>query len=199
MLETFLSYISKEKRLSDHTLLAYRKDLEQFHEFLSKEFEIQDSSEAQHIHLRSWVVSLSELDLSSSSINRKIASLKSFYKYLLTRELIEQNPANQLRPLKTSKDLPSFVKEDEVDVLLTQLEFADDFSGIRDRLLLELLYATGIRLSELIGTKEADINQFDSSVKVLGKRNKERIIPLGKVQLELISQEQYVQPVFHRA
>ena len=186
MFEVFLNYILKEKRLSDHTFLAYKKDLEQLHNFLVQEFEIANPEKAHHVHLRSWVFSLSEENMSTSSINRKIAAVKSFYKYLLSREILEHNPAKKLKSLKTPKRLPSFVKENEMTSLFSQLKFADDFEGVRDRLLLELLYATGIRLSELIGIKESDINKFDASIKVLGKRNKERIIPLGKVQINLL-------------
>ncbi|MFK7954151.1 MAG: tyrosine-type recombinase/integrase [Ekhidna sp.] len=186
MIRPFLIYLSSEKRYSSHTVEAYKKDLDQFSTYLLTNFEIDQSIEATHIHLRGWVVDLMEQDLSPKSVNRKIATLKSYYKFLQAREYIELNPATQLKPLKTEKDLPSFVKEDEVLYLLDKIEFNDNFYGIRDRLILELLYATGIRLAELINLKETDINFYDKTIKVLGKRNKERIIPIGISLTQLI-------------
>lgn len=190
MVETFLKYLSFEKRYSQHTVDAYRKDLQQFYEFLFSEFDITNVEEARHPHIRSWIVSLMDKDLSPKSVNRKIATLKSLYKFLLAREYIETNPTSQIKPLKTEKDLPSFVKESEITNLLDRVEFSADFSGQRDRLLLELLYSTGIRLSELIGLKETDVNFYENTIRVLGKRNKERIIPIGNSLIYLISDYQ---------
>ncbi len=190
MVETFLKYLSFEKRYSQHTVDAYRKDLQQFSEFLFSEFDITNVEEARHPHIRSWIVSLMDKDLSPKSVNRKIATLKSLYKFLLAREYIETNPTSQIKPLKTEKDLPSFVKESEITNLLDRVEFSADFSGQRDRLLLELLYSTGIRLSELIGLKETDVNFYENTIRVLGKRNKERIIPIGNSLIHLIADYQ---------
>lgn len=179
MIKPFLKYLSSEKRYSPHTVQAYQKDLDQFSSYLLSDFEIDDTIDVKHIQLRGWVVSLMEQGLSPKSVNRKIATLKSYYKFLLGREYIELNPTAQLKPLKTEKDLPSFVKEDEIIHLLDKVEFTNDFYGLRDRLILELLYATGIRLAELISLKETDVNFYEKTIKVLGKRNKERIIPIG--------------------
>lgn len=179
MIDSFLKYLSFEKRYSNHTTLAYRKDLEQFQEFLETEFEITDLSHASHPALRGWIVSLVDQGITSRSVNRKIATLKSFYKFLMQRELVTQNPASRLKPLKVEKSLPSFVRESEMTVLLDQIQYSGDFFGRRDQLILEMLYATGIRLSELIGLKEQDINVFQKTIKVLGKRNKERLIPIS--------------------
>lgn len=187
MIHTFLKYISSEKRYSQHTIQAYQRDLDQFALFLQTEFEMEDLSEAKHIHLRAWVVSLMEEELSPKSVNRKIATLKSLYKFLLGREYVEVNPAAKLKPLKTEKDLPSFVKENEIAALLDQIEFDEAFSGKRDQLLLELFYATGMRLSELTGLKNTDVNFYEKTLKVLGKRNKERIIPIPETLLAQIS------------
>lgn len=187
MIESFLKYISSEKRYSKHTTQAYRKDLDQFVLFLQTEFEIEDISEAKHVHLRAWIVSLMEGELSPKSVNRKIATLKSLYKFLLAREYVELNPASKLKPLKTEKDLPSFVKENEIATLLDQIQFSDEFSGKRDQLVLELFYATGMRLSELTGLRDSDVNYYDRTLKVLGKRSKERIIPLSESLLLLLS------------
>lgn len=192
MIKPFLKYLSSEKRYSPHTVQAYQKDLSQLSSYLLADFQIDDSIEVKHIHLRGWVVSLMEQDLSPKSVNRKIATLKSYYKFLHSREYIEVNPANQLKPLKTEKELPSFVKEGEMSDLLDDvvIKFGDDFQGIRDRLIMELLYATGIRLDELINLEESNVNFYEKTIKVLGKRNKERIIPTGNSLLSLI--EKYV-------
>lgn len=190
MVETFLKYLSFEKRYSQHTVDAYRKDLLQYSEYLDAEFEISDLKEVKHIHLRGWVVRLMDNELSPKSVNRKIATLKSFYKFLLAREYIPLNPATQIKPLKTPKDLPSFVKEEEITDLLDRVEFSSDFSGQRDKLLLELLYSTGIRLAELQGLKDTDVNFYEKTIRVLGKRNKERIIPVGNSLIQLIENYQ---------
>lgn len=187
MIEPFLKFISSEKRYSLHTVTAYRKDLEQFTSFLDSEFEIDNPIEVKHIHIRAWVVSLMDADLSPKSVNRKTATLKSFYKFLLTRELVETNPALQIKQLKAEKELPSFVKEEEIINLLDHVEFGEDFSGLRDRLLMELLYATGIRLGELQGLKDGDVNSYEKTILVLGKRNKERIIPIGNSLITLVN------------
>lgn len=188
MVETFLKYLSFEKRYSAHTLAAYEKDLQQFSNFLKFEFEISDLSEVKHPHIRGWVASIVEEDISPKSVNRKIATLKSFYKFLLGRGYVSLNPTTQIKPLKTEKSLPTFVKENEVVHLLDQIEFTKDFAGTRDRVLLELLYATGMRLSELIGLKVSDINTYENTLKVLGKRNKERVIPIGNAMISLVQE-----------
>ncbi len=190
MVETFLKYLSFEKRYSKHTVEAYRKDLLQFSDFLSSDFEIDSIEEAKHPQIRGWIVTLMDNGISPKSVNRKIATLKSFYKFLLGREYIEANPASQIKPLKTEKDLPTFVKEDEITMLLDRVEFEADFFGQRDRLLLELLYSTGIRLAELQGLKESDVNFYENTIRVLGKRNKERIIPIGNSLIEMIGNYQ---------
>ena len=190
MVETFLKYLSFEKRYSQHTVDAYRKDLQQFSDFIASDFEITNLEEVKHPHIRSWIVSLMDQELSPRSVNRKIATLKSFFKFLLAREYVELNPTSQIKPLKTEKDLPSFVKEDEITNLLDRVEFSDDFYGQRDRLLLELLYSTGIRLAELQGLKSADVNFYENTIRVLGKRNKERIIPIGNSLVQMIANYQ---------
>ncbi len=188
MIDQFLRYLQFEKRYSNHTLTAYTDDLENFHEFLEETFEIKEVSQIAHPHLRSWIVELSELSLSPRSINRKIASLKSYFKLLQAREYIFKNPATRLKPLKMDKKLPNFVKENEMERLLDDIEYSDDFIGHRDKLLIEIFYSTGIRLSELITLKKADVNFYESSIKVLGKRNKERLIPIGNNLVKYIKE-----------
>ncbi len=177
MIDSFLKYLQFEKRLSQHTLTSYRSDLSQADSFLSSEFS-GSLKDANYQALRAWIIHLVEQGLESKSVNRKIASLKSYYKFLLRREEIEKSPAEKLKPLKTPKMLPSFVRESEMTILLDQIPFPDGFIGTRDKLILDFLYGTGIRLSELINLKEEDINFYQNSVKVLGKRNKERVIPI---------------------
>lgn len=179
MPEIFLKHLQFEKRYSAHTLAAYEEDLKQFHNFLQLTFEIAEPETVKHVHIRSWVVQLMEEGIQPRSVNRKIACLKSYFKFLLRREYITQNPATRIKPLKTEKPLPAFVKESDMSRLLDDIPFSDDFSGLRDRLIVELFYGTGMRLSELIGLKTRDVSFHGQSLKVLGKRNKERVIPMG--------------------
>lgn len=177
MRETFLKYLQYEKRYSLHTITSYANDLNQFEAFLSTNFPQKDLVTADHSALRSWIISLADKALDAHSVNRKIACLKSFYKFLLRREAIEADPTQKIRKFKTSKKLPAFLHEEEVIKLLDKGDFKNTFTGSRDRLVLELLYGTGIRLSELLSLKTSDVNFTNRTLKVLGKRNKERIIP----------------------
>lgn len=190
MLESFLKYIAYEKRLSPHTISSYKTDLDQFQVFLGNNFNDLSPEEADHTMLRSWIVQLAENGIGARSINRKMASLRAFYKFLMKQEVIEKDPASRLRALKTSKKLPQFVNEKDINYLLDHGEFGNDFKGIRARLILELFYNTGIRLSELIALRESDINFYNRTIIVLGKRNKERVIPfsasLGKILEEYL-------------
>jgi integrase/recombinase XerC len=176
MLGSFLKYLQFEKRYSIHTIGAYQNDLLQLKAFLTDTFPDTSLEIASYSELRSWVLSLMGDGISARTVNRKIASLRTFYKFLLKREVITKNPTIKLSGLRTSRILPSFIKEQEVALLLNHFD-SDEF-GIRDRLVLELLYGTGIRLSELINLKISDIRMDEEVIKVLGKRNKERIIPL---------------------
>ena len=176
MIESFLRFAEFEKRYSTHTLKSYENDLKQLEDYIKDHILIQDLS---HHDIRSWIIHLSENGLSAKSINRKLATLKSFYKFLQSREIIKKNPTERLKPLKTDSKLPQFIKEKEITQLLDNMEFENSFEGKRDQLILELLYGSGIRLSELIGLKIHQINFFDHSIKVLGKRNKERVIPIN--------------------
>lgn len=182
MVDFFLSYLQNEKRLSPHTVSGYKTDLLQFSDFLSgKPLESAGTDE-----LRAWVVDLSESGLENTSINRKIASLRAFYKFLVRRKRIGKDPSDLLKSLKTPKRLPVFLEEKNIFHLFEVIEYEPGFAGMRDKLILELLYGTGIRLSELIGIKETDVDQ--NRVKVLGKRSKYRIIPLHENLVTLIQQ-----------
>ena len=186
--DDFLAHIRYEKRLSHHTLTAYANDLEQFGTFLTAECNIDQPERADFRHIRSWIVSLVESGLDKSSVNRKIATLRSFYGFLLRRKVIDLDPMTKIQALKTSRKLPQYVEEKPMETLLNDVDFPDTFEGIRDKLVLELLYGTGIRLSELIGLKTADVNLYDKTIMVLGKRNKHRIVPLTQPLFDLIQQ-----------
>jgi len=186
MIESFLRYLQFEKRYSKHTLTAYATDLDQFAAFLTQEDTTIESVEYPHIRL--WVISLVEDELHPASINRKMASVRSFYKFLLKRELISHDPSQRLQALKTPKRLPDFVQEKDITQLFDHQNFEDDFFGLRDKLILELLYGTGMRRAELLGLTEESINIQKRQIKVLGKRNKERIIPVTETVTDLISE-----------
>jgi integrase/recombinase XerC len=175
----FLDYLQKNKRYSVHTITAYKTDLSQLQAYLQVRYEMGVEL-ANSETLRSWVVDLLENGTQSKSVNRKISSIKSFYKYMLREGVIDKNPTDKLISPKVSKPLPNFIREKEMDNLLDSFVFEDSFKGVRDRLILELLYSSGIRLSELIGVKLSDVNFVQQSMKVLGKRNKERIVPLHR-------------------
>lgn len=187
MVESFLKYIQFEKRFSPHTVLSYQTDLEQFGDFLKQTYSDEKPESANYGMVRSWVVQLVQADREASSVNRKIACLRSFYKFLMKREVIIKDPMLKIRVLKTSRKLPQFVKENEmVEVLDNHTDFTDDHAGWRDRIILELLYGTGMRLSELINLKESQIDLAQRTLKVLGKRNKERVIPFSTSLVSLI-------------
>jgi len=177
MVESFLKYLQFEKRVSKHTLEAYRGDLQQFSDFLITTFNDTPPQDADYGIVRSWIIQLVEEDHKPVSINRKIACLRSYFKFLLREEVITKNPMVKIRVLKTQKRLPTFVKESDMVNLLDHVSFEDSFEGWRDKLMLELFYSTGIRLSELIELKENRIDIRNQTIKVLGKRNKERVIP----------------------
>jgi integrase/recombinase XerC len=185
MIKSFLRYLQFEKRYSEHTVIAYATDLEQFSVFLAQEgIEI---STVEYSSIRLWLISMVEDGLHPATINRKMASLRSFYKFLLKREFITQDPSQRLQALKTPKRLPEFLQEKDISKLFDHHEFDNDFFGLRDKLILELLYGTGMRRAELLGLEHDSINFNKNQVKVLGKRNKERVIPVTDTVTNLIA------------
>lgn len=180
MIALFIDYISYEKRLSNHTIQAYQIDLKQFCDYLQAQNTTIQPEQAESKNLRSWMMALANQGLSHASINRKLASIKAFYNFLCYKKLIAVDPTTKLKSLKVKRKLPVFLRETELLQLLDQHHFADTFEGSRDKLVLELLYGTGIRLSELLNLKDQHINLYENTIKVLGKRNKERIIPYPK-------------------
>ncbi|MCX6288130.1 MAG: tyrosine-type recombinase/integrase [Bacteroidetes bacterium] len=180
MKERFLAYIQYEKRYSPHTVTAYRIDLDQFFTFLSAQYQISDITGVDHSMIRSWLVFLMEYGDSPRSVNRKLTSLKSFYRFLLKEGVVENNPMRRIISPKTSKRLPEFIETDKMSALIENMEGSEGFPGLRDRIIVEMFYNTGMRLSELLNLKEMDIDFHSGTVKVLGKRNKERLIPFTK-------------------
>ena len=178
MVNKFLEYLEFEKRYSKHTIVSYKTDLLQFDVYLSVVFEV-GIEEATHVMIRSWMVTLVESGISSRTINRKKSTLQVFYKYLKAKVLIEESPMQKVVAPKVEKRLPHYVKRQDMESLFSEVEFTNDFSGSRDRLILELFYSTGMRLSELVELKEGSV--LEDSIKVVGKRNKERVIPITGV------------------
>ena len=185
MYQNFIQYLEFEKRYSPHTITAYQHDLEQFYAYLMNTYEIDKTKDIKHIHIRSWMVSLMEQPVTPRSVNRKISTLKSYYKFLLRQDVIIENPMLKILLPKMPKRLPVFLPEDKMNQLL-DIDFGEGFIAKRDKLILELFYGTGIRLSELVNLKKKDVNTYDCTIKVLGKRNKERIIPVHNSLANLI-------------
>jgi integrase/recombinase XerC len=189
--DSFIHYLQVEKRYSKHTILAYEEDLDQFIVFA----EISKSSEwneVNHQLIRGWIVQLLEGGQSSRTVSRKLSCLRSFFKWLIAEGKVQQNPMLRIRGPKVEKRLPQFVKQSEIESVRIEQLFSSDFEGVRDRLMFELFYQTGIRLSELIELKNKDVTS--TQIKVLGKRNKERIIPIGKDLYEIIRSYEKLKP-----
>ncbi|WP_192823191.1 tyrosine-type recombinase/integrase [Rufibacter sp. LB8] len=186
-MELFFKYLEFEKRFSPHTILSYKTDLQQFKEYLLETYQLEDIIAADHGIIRSWIVSLVQKELDSRTIHRKIASLRSFFRFKLQRGDIDKNPTVRIKAPKLAKKLPAFITEDAFSQLLDHSAFSEDFKGHREKVILELLYGTGMRLAELLNLRLSDINLIASTLKVLGKGNKERILPLNtsvKAELE---------------
>ncbi|MGC4040252.1 MAG: tyrosine-type recombinase/integrase [Flavobacterium sp.] len=174
----FRDYLLLEKNYSQHTVTAYINDIGFFESFLLGEFDDNDLISVNYNQIRSWIVSLSNDGISNSSINRKVSSLKSFYKFLLKSKQIESSPLLKHKALKSPKKIQIPFSEKELDLVLNQIAYKEGFEGVRDKLIVDLFYTTGIRRAELIGLKLQSIDLSSNTMKVLGKRNKERIIPI---------------------
>lgn len=184
-LAAFISYLTYEKNYSPNTVKAYEKDIRGFTNFCFKEYDLKQIELAEYNLIRGWVVQMVTEGLSNRSVNRKIASLKAYYKFLLKTENILVNPLAKHKALKTPTKIEVPFSEKEMELLLQQVHFEDGFEGNRDRLIIELLYTTGIRRAELINLKLKDIELSQKTMKVLGKRNKERIVPLLDSTIDL--------------
>lgn len=200
----FKEYLQSEKNYSPHTVNAYLSDIHSFELFLQQHFDNCTLEEVNYSLIRSWIVSLIDSEISNASVNRKIASLKSFYKFLLKTQQIAVSPLLQHKALKTPKQLQIPFSEKELDQVLHHIEYPEGIEGIRDKLIIDLFYTTGIRRTELIHLKTANIDFSNQTIKVLGKRNKERIVPIlpvvscqfemylsERARLELIADKEY--------
>ena len=185
-LTSFLKYLEFEKRYSPHTVESYRNDIQQFQDFLQKQFETNEWADVTPGMVRSWMVSLAESGRANRSINRKISALQTFVKYLMRRGFLAKNPLRKVVAPKVGKRLPVYVQESQMESLLDVMKFSEDFAGVRDRLIIELFYTTGMRRSELVALQDQDIDLEKLTVKVMGKGSKERIIPIGPGLRELI-------------
>ncbi len=175
---SFLDYIRGVKRYSPHTIISYENDLNAFLDFLVVHYDIHDVSKVNHHLIRSWIASMKKDDYSNSSLNRKISSLRSFFKYLRKHDHIDKNPMAKIKALRKPKRLPSFISESKMDHFTDRYLLEPDFREMREYLIIYLLYTTGIRRSELIGLKHGDIDYIRKEIKVLGKGGKERLCPL---------------------
>ena len=181
LIDDFLNYLRYERNYSNYTIGAYSKDLDQFQRYVREHREgVFNPGEIDSDFVRSWIVSLMDEKLSPVSVNRKLSSLKSFFKFLMKQGFVSVNPLRFVTGPKTKKPLPTFVKEKDMEQLLDGDGFDEDFEGVRDRLILEMLYDTGVRRSELVGLLDADIDYDAMQIKVTGKRNKQRLIPFAE-------------------
>lgn len=179
IIQPFLDYIKFEKRFSRHTIVSYETDLVAFFDYLQRTYDGVPLEQLTHIYVRSWLAFLKDNDMTAKSINRKISTLRSFFKYQLKVGLIQQTPMTKINAPKNEKRLPKFVAKKDVETLFNHVAFSDDWKGKTDRLIFLIFYNTGMRLSELIGLKDGNIDFYNYSIKVLGKGNKERIIPMS--------------------
>jgi integrase/recombinase XerC len=186
-IQQFINYLNYEKHFSAHTILGYQNDLAQFSTFIIQQFEIDSPSVISHQHIRTWLVELMNNNIEPRSVARKLSALRSYFKYLIKEEIISNNPIAKVHAPKVAKKLPSFVEEQNLSLLFDQKInkteediFSNNFEGQRNRLVLLLFYTCGVRLSELIELKTIDFDSYRQTIKVLGKRNKERIIPITK-------------------
>ena len=185
MIQAFIDYLKFEKRYSPNTVKAYQSDLQGFVDFLAINYDDLQPVTALHIHIRSWMVSLVNENVQSRSINRKLSTLRSFYAYLKRKGAVEKNPTLKILPPKSGKKLPSIIQEKNLDILISE-EVKPTFVGMRDRMIVEFLYALGLRRTELINLKDSDLDESNGTVKVLGKGNKERVLPLSESMLKKI-------------
>ena len=179
-IDTFLKYLRFERNYSEKTIVSYRIDLEEFEDYLKKVDAEKNLVTADADLVRSWMVYLMEKGRSVATVNRKLSSLRSFYRFLLRRRVVDLDPMLKVVGPKKQKTLPSFLRVQEMDRLLDECSVNEGFEGVRDRLILEMFYATGMRLSELIGLSDADVDLSAKLLKVTGKRNKQRLIPFGE-------------------
>jgi integrase/recombinase XerC len=190
IIQSFLDYLKFEKRYSRHTVISYETDLISFFDYLALEYGETPLNQLTHIYIRSWLASLKDQGLTAKSINRKISSLRSFFKYQLKNGVIKQTPMTKVVAPKNEKRLPNFVADKDIKTLFGHVEFPDTWQGRTERLLMLLFYNTGMRLSEVINLKDRQVNASNHTLKVLGKGNKERILPISAEVLREVNRYQ---------
>ncbi len=179
--QQFLEHLKYQKRYSQHTIISYENDLTAFSTFMGKEYADTQIDKIKTTYIRTWLAEMKEDQMASRSLNRKISALRSFFKYLLKNDIVKVNPVTTIISPKMPKRLPQFVEEKDTNHLFSEVVFSEGFKGETEKLILEILYNTGIRKAELISLKEYQIDISNSQIKVLGKGNKERIIPISKI------------------
>jgi len=192
MIERFLHYIEFEKRYSARTIQAYEHDLTAFFEFALRRFRVSDFQKVDHKMIRSWITTLMDDGVSARSVQRKISALKAFYRYQQREDNITSNPTTRLILPKMSKRLTPFIPKSYMDGLLDDDKFSDDFSGFRDKMMLDMFYATGMRRMELVRLKEADVDLSNQTIKIMGKGGKMRYVPVSSGLKRLINEYRYV-------
>ena len=188
VVEQFISFILTEKRYSQNTILSYQTDLDQFGLFLSLHYPDTGMLQCEARHMRSWVISMLDKGSSPRTVNRKTSALRRFYRFCRQEGLIARNPADSLPSVRTVKPLPVFIEEGQMEALLERPELPETYAELRDIVILELLYGTGMRLSELIGLRVTDTDVVRCQIKVTGKRQKERIIPISSGLVPLLAE-----------
>lgn len=183
-LTDYIQYLRFEKRYSTNTLTAYKKDIEQFLEYIEQQFTITDIAAISHFHIRSWLADHKESGSTARTLNRKLSSLNSFYKYLLKHYRVSKNPVTLLHSQKLPERLPQYLKEQETGYLLEEVSFGEGFKGFTDRMICTILYQAGLRRAELLSLKEKDVEWSLKQIRVIGKGNKERLVPINEDLLE---------------
>jgi len=188
MLKSFINYLKYEKRYSPHTVISYQNDITSFYNYILDTYSVEDVKKVTHFMIRSWLVKMMQDGMSSKTVNRKFSALRSYFIFLKRNGIINGNPAKKVIPPKISKRLPVTVQKNDMDKLLDEIVFEENFQGYRNKIIISLLYNTGMRRAELINLKDGSFDFINNSVKVLGKGNKERIIPLTNDVIKLLKE-----------
>lgn len=186
IIQPFLNYLKFEKRYSRHTIISYQNDLVSFFDYIQIQYGETPLSQLSHIYIRSWLASLKDEGMTAKSINRKISALKSFFKFQIKTGVLQQTPMTRIITPKNEKRLPHFIEDKDMKTLFNYVEFPDTWQGKTEKLLLQLFYNTGMRLSEVINLQNSQVNPYHHSLKILGKGNKERIVPISPELLRAI-------------
>jgi len=188
MIKSFVAFLAYEKRYSPHTIISYENDLKQFYDYINEKYSIYNDSKINHYMIRSWLVHLMQGGMSAKSVNRKFSTLRTYFLFLRREGNIDSNPTKKVIPPKIGKRLPFIIQKEEMEKLLDEIVFPESFEGYRDKVILSILYNTGIRKAELINIKDYDIDFISKTLKVLGKGNKERIIPMTEDLIYVLNQ-----------